>query len=103
LVDTYPLREKEVTMSDRRERWSRREFVGGLTLAGAAGLLSLHPEPVAAEPPSETPRIRLTQFPDVRAATPLIVANDFLRAEGFAELQGTDWRFLNELKKELKG
>jgi NitT/TauT family transport system substrate-binding protein len=78
---------EEVTMSDRRERFGRREFVSGLTLAGAAGLLSLHPELVAAQPPSETTRIRLTQFPDVCAATPLIVANDFLRAEGFADLQ----------------
>jgi NitT/TauT family transport system substrate-binding protein len=78
---------EEVTVSDRRERFSRREFMSGLTLAGAAGLLSLHPELVAAQPPSETTRIRLTQFPDVCAATPLIVANEFLRAEGFADLQ----------------
>ena len=45
---------------DRRhtEGWSRREFLE-LTLAGAAGLLGLKPESVAAEPPPETPRIRL--------------------------------------------
>jgi len=40
-------------MSDR-ESLSRREFVGGLALAGMAGLHGLRPEPVAAEPPPGT-------------------------------------------------
>src|SRR2546422_254960 len=38
---------------------SRRKFLAGLTLTGTAGLLGLHPRPVAAEPPPETTRIRL--------------------------------------------
>jgi NitT/TauT family transport system substrate-binding protein len=38
--------------------FSRRQFLGGLTLAGTAGLLGLHPRPVAAEPPPETTRLR---------------------------------------------
>jgi NitT/TauT family transport system substrate-binding protein len=42
--------------------WSRRQFLGGVTLAGTAGLLSLRPVPVAAEPPPETTRIRLTHI-----------------------------------------
>jgi len=29
------------------EGWTRRRFLGGLSLAGTAGLLSLHPRPVA--------------------------------------------------------
>ncbi len=35
---------------DRRqaEGWSRREFLGGLILAGTAGFLGLKPEPIAA-------------------------------------------------------
>jgi NitT/TauT family transport system substrate-binding protein len=41
---------------------SRRKFLGGLTLAGTAGLLGWHPRPAAAEPPPETTRIRLIQF-----------------------------------------
>lgn len=50
---------------DRRhaEGWSRREFLGGLVLAGAAGLIGLKPEPFAAEPPPETTTLRLVQFP----------------------------------------
>jgi len=40
---------------------SRREFLGGLVLVGAAGLLGLKPELVAAEPPPETTRIRLNR------------------------------------------
>ena len=39
--------------------WSRRQFLGGLTLAGTAGLLSPCPVYVAAEPPPETTRLRV--------------------------------------------
>jgi NitT/TauT family transport system substrate-binding protein len=39
--------------------WTRRRFLGGLTVAGAAGLLSLPGRPGAAEPPPETTRLRL--------------------------------------------
>jgi NitT/TauT family transport system substrate-binding protein len=47
-------------------RLSRRRFLGGLTLAGTAGLLGLHPKSVAAEPPPETTKITLVQqFPEV--------------------------------------
>jgi NitT/TauT family transport system substrate-binding protein len=47
-------------MSKRRPgRWSRREFLGGLTVAGTAGLLGLRLGPVTAEPPPETTKIRL--------------------------------------------
>jgi NitT/TauT family transport system substrate-binding protein len=41
------------------EGWTRRRFLGGVTLAGTAGLLSLHAQPVAAEPPPETTSVRL--------------------------------------------
>jgi hypothetical protein len=34
-------------------RWTRRAFLGGVTLAETAGLLSRHSRPVAAEPPPE--------------------------------------------------
>ena len=45
------------------EGWTRRAFLGGVTLVGTAGLLGVHPRPVAAEPPPETTRIRLTYAP----------------------------------------
>ena len=64
----------------------RRAFIKGLAAAGS-GLLGHARAGFAAEAPLETARIRLTQVPDVCSATPLIAANDFLRAEGFAELQ----------------
>lgn len=73
-------------MSDRRERWSRRDFVSRLTLAGTAGLLGLRPEDAAAEPPPETPRIRLFKFPGICLA-PQYVADELLRAEGFTDVQ----------------
>ena len=49
----------------RAAHWSRREFLGGLTLAGAAGLLGLRPDPAAAEPPPETTTLRLPQGPSI--------------------------------------
>src|SRR5256885_16965519 len=69
-------------MSDR-ESLSRREFVGGLALAGLHGL---RPEPVAAEPPPETATLRLVKIPSVCQA-PQYVAGELLQAEGFTNVQ----------------
>jgi NitT/TauT family transport system substrate-binding protein len=69
----------------RAQGWSRREFLGGLTLAGTAGLLGLHPRPVVAEPPPETTRLRLPRSAAICFA-PQYVAEEFLRGEGFTEV-----------------
>jgi hypothetical protein len=52
-------------MSERRPSWSRRAFVGGFTLAGAAGLVGVRPRPVSAEPPLEMTKIRLLRSSSV--------------------------------------
>jgi NitT/TauT family transport system substrate-binding protein len=71
----------------QRERiWSRREFLGGLTLAGTAGFLGLYPKSSAAEPPPETTRIRVHKMAGICVA-PQYVAEEFLHAEGFTEVQ----------------
>src|SRR5207247_10799562 len=72
-------------MSDQRESWSRRKFVNRLTLAGTAGLVGLPPEPVVAEPPPETTRIRLVRSPAI-CISPLYLAVDLFRLEGFTEV-----------------
>ena len=72
-------------MDGTRESLSRREFVGGLAVATAAGL-AVKPELAAAEPPPETTRIRLSQTP-VLCVAPQYVASELLRAEGFSEVQ----------------
>jgi NitT/TauT family transport system substrate-binding protein len=66
--------------------WTRRAFLGGLTLAGTAGLLSRHARPVAAEPPPETTRIRVMKVPALCEA-PAQVAQELLRAEGYSDVQ----------------
>src|SRR5437660_9040428 len=66
-------------------RFSRRRFLGGLTLAGTTGLLGLPARRVAAEPPPETTRIRLVQIPGICQA-PTYVAEELLRSEGFTEV-----------------
>src|SRR5215475_4522401 len=81
------------------EGWSRREFLE-LTLAGAAGLLGLRPEPVAAEPPPETTRLRLVQNPGLCLA-PQYVAEQLLRDEGFTEVQYVKQERLRELEVAL--
>lgn len=73
-------------MTDRRENWSRRAFVSGLTVVGTAGLLGLHPEPAAPEPPPETNKIKLPQTPAMCEA-PQYVVRDLLRAEGFSAVE----------------
>jgi NitT/TauT family transport system substrate-binding protein len=73
-------------MTDRHARWSRREFVGGLTSAGALGALGVRPQSVSADPPPETTRIRLVQTTSMCQA-PQYVAEALLRSEGFTDVQ----------------
>jgi NitT/TauT family transport system substrate-binding protein len=65
---------------------SRRRFLGGLTFAGAAGLLGLLPRSAAAEPPPETTRLRVHHSLSLCIA-PLYVAEELLRAEGFIDVE----------------
>jgi NitT/TauT family transport system substrate-binding protein len=65
---------------------SRRRFLGGLTLAGTAGLLGLRPRPIAAEPPPETTKIRLIKISGICIA-PQYVVEELLQSEGFTEVQ----------------
>jgi NitT/TauT family transport system substrate-binding protein len=65
---------------------SRRRFLGGLTLAGTAGLLGLHPRPAAAEPPPETTMLRLAQTVSICQA-PQYVVEALFEAEGFTDVQ----------------
>jgi NitT/TauT family transport system substrate-binding protein len=65
--------------------WTRRRFLGGLTLAGTVGLLGWHARSAAAEPPPETTRIRLVRIPSICQA-PAYVAEALLRSEGFTEV-----------------
>lgn len=64
----------------------RRRIVSGLTAAGLA-MAGLGGRPTeGADPPPETPRIRLVRESSICLA-PLYVAEDFLRAEGFTDVQ----------------
>ena len=64
---------------------SRRAFLRRAALAGAAGLVGLHPRVAAAEPPPETTRIRLLRTGSICWA-PQYVADDLLRSEGFTDV-----------------
>src|SRR5712691_6016420 len=72
---------------EHTERWSRRQFLAGLGLAGTTGLLSLHPRPAAAEPPPETTRLRLVWNVGAICVAPEYMAEELLQAEGFTEVQ----------------
>ena len=65
--------------------FSRREFLTGTSMLGAATLLGL-PRTAAAEPPPETTRIRLVRVP-VMCLAPLYVAEELLRMEGFSSVE----------------
>jgi len=60
--------------------------LNALTIAGATGLLGIRSETLAAEPPPETTRIRLSSIPGVCVA-PQYVADELLRGEGFTDVQ----------------
>jgi NitT/TauT family transport system substrate-binding protein len=80
------MREEASMSASHAARWSRREFLGSLTLVGTAGLLGLRSGAVIAEPPPETTRLRLYQVPGICTA-PQYVAEDLLHLEGFTEVQ----------------
>ena len=74
-------------MSPQHARqFSRRKFLSGLRLAGAAGLLGVHLRPVAAEPPPETTALRLARTGSICQAPQYIVETLF-EAEGFTDVQ----------------
>ncbi len=72
----------------RNGHWSRREFLGGLTLAGTAGLIGLKPQPAFAEPPPETATLRLV-YPSTESPcfAPQYFAEELLHLEGFTKVQ----------------
>jgi NitT/TauT family transport system substrate-binding protein len=72
--------------AEQVDGWTRRRFLGGLTVAGAAGVLGLYAKPVAAEPPPETATLRLITRPANICQAPLFEAEGFLRTEGFTEV-----------------
>ena len=64
---------------------NRRDFLTTLSAAGAAGLLGV-PRSLADEGPPETTTIRIGTSTSV-CLTPQLIAEDLLRAEGFAEIR----------------
>jgi NitT/TauT family transport system substrate-binding protein len=73
-------------MSRPGSGWSRRQFVGELTLASATGFLALRPGVARAEEPPETTKIKLVQIPGICVA-PQYVAKELLGSEGFTDVQ----------------
>jgi NitT/TauT family transport system substrate-binding protein len=67
--------------------WRRREFLGGLALAGAAGILGLSSSIVTAEPPPETTRIKLLYRRGNVCQGLVFLAQEALQQEGFTEVQ----------------
>jgi NitT/TauT family transport system substrate-binding protein len=72
--------------TQRARGFSRRRFLGGVTLAGTAGLLGLHARRVAAEPPPETTTLKLPKQSTICGA-PLFVAEELFKTEGFSDVQ----------------
>ena len=77
----------------RLNPWTRREFLGRLTTAGAIGALSLYPEIAAAEPPPETTSINIVLDPTfaILCYGPQYVATEMLKLEGFTEVNYTPY------------
>jgi NitT/TauT family transport system substrate-binding protein len=65
--------------------FSRRQFLAGTSMLGAATLLGL-PRTAAAEPPPETTRIRLVVNGAICLA-PQYMAEELLRLEGFSQVE----------------
>src|SRR5207247_5988887 len=68
--------------------FSRREWLAGTSMLGAATLLGL-PRTAAAEPPPEIQKIRLVHAPAICLA-PQYLAEELLHLEGFSEVEYVD-------------
>lgn len=76
---------------------NRRRFMAGIA-AGAAGLVAA-PRLALAEPAPETTKVRLPVFTKVSdCQSPMYAATEPQEVLD----RGTDWRFLKELKREMK-
>jgi NitT/TauT family transport system substrate-binding protein len=64
---------------------TRRQFLAGAAMAGAAGIVAL-PKSLHAEPPPETTTIRLGRVVPNICMAPQYAAEELLRAEGFADV-----------------
>jgi NitT/TauT family transport system substrate-binding protein len=82
-------------------QFTRREFLGELTLAGTTGLLGLQPRGVGAEPPPETSTLRIFHTMS-RGSTsictaPQFLAEELLHGEGF-----TDVLYIKDVKGSFR-
>ncbi len=73
--------------AQKNDGWSRREFLSGVALGGTVGLLGLRPHGVAAERPPETTRLRLAYHSRSLCHSPLYVAEEALKGEGFTDVE----------------
>src|SRR5215470_20037211 len=75
-------------MSDQQSNlWTRREFLTTVALAGTGAVFGLRSRSLAAEPPPETTKLRILLDPGVCGNGAKFIAEEFLRGEGFTELQ----------------
>jgi len=81
-------------------QFSRRRFLGEVTLVGTAALLGLRPGRSAAEPPPETTRLRLMRKPAICEAAEY-VAEELLQGEGFTEVRYVEKEDLSYAEKAL--
>jgi NitT/TauT family transport system substrate-binding protein len=68
---------------------TRRWFISGVALAGAAGLLHV-PRVAAAEGALETTTVRLVKVPGAICVSPVNLSEELLRAEGFTDVHYVD-------------
>jgi NitT/TauT family transport system substrate-binding protein len=73
-------------MNKSLDQWDRREFLGRMALASAAGLIGLRPGRADAEPPPETTKLTLFENPVICLA-PNYVAKELLHSEGFTDVR----------------
>jgi NitT/TauT family transport system substrate-binding protein len=74
-------------INQRHGRLSRRQFLTTATLAGTGALLGLPSAAETAERPPELTTLKLIHDTNTVCQAPMIVAEGFLKAEGFSDVQ----------------
>ena len=91
--------------NQKSDGWSRRDFMRGLAVTGAAAMLGVQPEPALAviEPPPETTTLRLRYW-NPACWAPFYLAEPLLREEGFTDISymaGPGTELVNMFKQGL--
>ena len=85
----------------RHSTWTHREALTRFSAVAGAGMLGFGAQPAVAEPPPETRTIRMNGTP-VLCFAPQLLAEPFLRMEGFTDVRYPRYKNMVSMGTEIR-